>query len=99
MSDSNGRGPPRTLPALDGGHAAWLTAAEAARALGLPEDTFLDLVDMGTFPAGERINRRTIRWPALTIAAAGVLLAHLLALARRQGPAPETNGLLEAGPR
>jgi hypothetical protein len=60
----------------------WLTACEAARSLGIPEDTFVDLVEVGIIPAGAPLNRRVVRWPALTIFAVGVLLSHLMQLAK-----------------
>jgi hypothetical protein len=59
----------------------WLSAAEAAAIIGIPETTFVDLVEHHV-PAGLPLNQRTIRWRRDVVAAVTVLLLWLLERAR-----------------
>lgn len=47
----------------------FLTAARAARELGIATRTFRDMVSRGVLPAPVRFSRRTIRWPRAAIEA------------------------------
>jgi len=68
----------------------WLSAERAAARMGMPETTFLDLVEEGVLPEGLALSQRTIRWNRDEVDACKTLLAHLLQLGRRaQRPSRE----------
>jgi hypothetical protein len=61
----------------------WLSAAEAAAIIGIPETTFTDLVEEGKLPAGLALTQRTIRWSRDVVEAVKVLLPWLLQRAKK----------------